>query len=40
MSDAVWPEGDRRATLGWWVGSAMITAILLIGAALWFMHHP
>jgi hypothetical protein len=40
VSDSVWPEGDHRAMLGWWVGAALIAAILLIGAALWFMYHP
>jgi hypothetical protein len=34
------PEGALSHDAGWIAGAIVIAAVLLVGAAFWFMHHP
>ena len=33
-------ETEYRANAGWIAGALVILAVLVVGAAFWFMHHP
>jgi len=36
----VTPPGRLSRDAGWIAGGLVIAAVLVIGAAFWFMHHP
>lgn len=41
MSASVSPsEGTWHDDAGWIAGAIVIAAVLVVGAAFWFMHHP
>jgi len=33
-------ETASRSDAGWIAGAVVILAVLVVGAAFWFMHHP
>lgn len=33
-------EGEPGSYAGWYIGFAIIVAILAVGAGLWFVYHP
>jgi hypothetical protein len=34
------PESDEGSYAGWYIGGALIVAVIAVGLGLWFVYHP